>query len=115
MTSIHMRDKMSDYLLSFRHDPLAISTSELGMHDIDTSVVKNCDSMNRSSPSTRRNNNKKRGIDSIDSGSSEMTKPVANMCSALSKGGNMVEKSAPKANDFIVENITMYDLYKLIS
>ena len=111
-----MWDKMFDCFLSSCRDPLAIGSGERWMYDPTyIYIVTTGNSTIRSIPSIRWNNNKKGGIDSLDSASDKMMKSVANMFSALSKGGHVVEKSAPKASDFIIKNLTMDDLYKSIT
>ena len=117
LTMIYMWDKVFDYVLLSLHDPLTICTGEPGMYDpTDISVVTTGDSTIMSSPSIHcQTNNKKRGIDSIDSASNNMMKLGVHMCSVISKGGNVAEKPAPKASDSNVENLSMDDLYRLIA
>ena len=113
---------MSDFLLSSRHDPLFIGSSETGMElTDDRSVVTNCgSSMTQSNPpfvsrSPQRVNSasKKRLIDGeIKLG--DTMKSVIDMCSQVAKGVTVAEKPAAKPSDYFVENLSMDDLYKLI-
>ena len=108
---------MSDYILSSCHDLLAIGTGEPGMYDpTDMSVITNVDLVSTSSPSraSPMKGEKKRVYDNVDSAMSKTIQLVVDLCEVMSKGNQVTENSAPKANDYLVDNLSMDDLYKLI-
>ena len=41
-------------------------------------------------------------------------KSVVDLCEVISKGNNVVDKPAPKPSDYLVDSLSMDDLYKLI-
>ena len=114
LTVIHLWDQMSDYLLSSKHDPLNLGTGEPGMYDpTDTSVITNVDSISISSTSPKKGENKRRYED-VDSVMGKTMKSVVDVCEVILKGNNVVDKPAPKPSDYLVDSMSMDDLYKLI-
>ena len=114
LTVIFLWDKMSDFLLSSKHDPLHLGTGEPGMYDpTDTSVITNVDSISTVSTSPKKGK-KKRMFNNVDSVMGDTMKSVVDLCEVISKGNKVVEKTEPKTSDYLVENLSMDDLYKLI-
>ena len=118
-----MRDKVSDFLLSSRYDPLFIETGEADMEcSDDQSVVSNSGSLMMTqskppsvsrSPQRVNSSTKKRSVE-CEFKLEDTMKSVIDMYSQAAKGVTVAEKTAAKAIDYFVENLSNDDLFKII-
>jgi len=115
LTVIHLWDKMSDYLLSSKHDPLQLGNGEPGMNKAQESSSQiNMDSNSVSSTMSPKRGKKKRGYEDVELVMGKTMNRVVDLCEVMSKGNVGDDKPSPKPSDYLVDNLSMDDLYKLI-
>ena len=128
LTVIRMWDKLSDYLLSSKHDPLSIGSGEIGFNDDNknpptsssSSVSSSVALPQKSIASPRRKKTKKRKIggtelDGFDDLSTMMSS-VVNTCKQLTTVSPATQSPSTNVSNHTVaiEHLPLDDLYKLV-
>ena len=116
-----MWDKVSDYLLSAKHDPLTIGSGEVGFTDnrsdtsteVSRSLSQNNGARNTSSPKKRKATSAVEGFDELSS----LMSSVVSTCKELA---NPIPPTPPSKKQLAVSNIQIQnlpldDLYKLLA
>ena len=120
LTVIRMWDKLSDYLLSAKHDPLIIGSGEVGFvdnvgeesEDLGISGKKDI-SKKRLSPNKRKYTSTADGFDDLSS----LMSSVVSTCKQMSNPVPPTPPSSKKshANIVAIQDLPLDDLYKLLA
>ena len=106
LTIIHLWDKMGDYLLSSRHDPLSIGMGEPGI-STDSAMSSLTGAGGKSSP-----NKKKR--ESPESGLKEVIKSVIDLCNNGGQDKDDLKTNKSQKENLMIENQGLPQLFALI-
>ena len=114
LTVIRLWDQKSDYLLSSKHDPLQLGSGEPGMCDPQEETDTGNPEANSTSSASPKRVKKKRGFEDVETAIGNTMNRMTDLCDTMLQGTQVKVKRVPKPSDYIVDNLSMDDLYKLI-
>ena len=110
LTTIHLWDKASDYLLSSKHDPVKIGRGEGGFDGLPEDIS----SMSDSSPNTRRRARKVRNIKNNEPSTDGIAAVFKSVFDRIEQKNDGNKKEISDSKVVAIEQLSLPELYAMI-